>query len=94
MKDQIPAKIKDERVAVLRKLDHKKRTAFYKSRLGSIHPVLLEAEKAADGLARGYTDNYIPVHFQAGPGDANRVVPVKLERLADRFVIGKLAQFR
>jgi threonylcarbamoyladenosine tRNA methylthiotransferase MtaB len=94
MESQVPAKTREERVAVLRKLDHKKRTAFYESRIGSIHPVLLETEKAADGLARGYTDNYIPVHFQAGPGDVNRVVSVKLERLADRFVIGKLAEFR
>jgi threonylcarbamoyladenosine tRNA methylthiotransferase MtaB len=90
MTHQIPAKTKEERVAFLRKLDHKKRTAFYGSWIGSIHPVLVETEKAADGLARGYTDNYIPVHFMAGPDKANRVVSVKLERVADRFVIGKL----
>jgi threonylcarbamoyladenosine tRNA methylthiotransferase MtaB len=34
MENQVPAKIKDERVAVLRKLDHKKRSAFYGSRIG------------------------------------------------------------
>ena len=90
MTHQVQAKTKEERVAVLRKLDHKKRTAFYGSRIGSIHPVLVETKKAPDGLARGYTDNYIPVHFKAGPDNANRVASVKLERLADRFVIGRL----
>jgi len=90
MSHQVPAKTKEERVAVLRKLDHKKRTAFYGSRIGSVHPVLVETEKSDEGLAKGFTDNYIPVHFKAGPDDANRVVPVLLEQLQERFVLGTL----
>ena len=90
MTNQVPAKIKDERVANLRKLDHIKRTAFYSSRIGEVHPVLVETEKSLDGLARGFTDNYIPVHFKAKPDVANRIVPVKLEILQERFVIGTL----
>jgi len=90
MAQQVPTKIKEERGAVLRKLDHKKRTEFYGSRLGRVHPVLLEAEKSSDGLRKGFTDNYIPVHVKAGPGDGDRVVPVKLERVKDRFVFGTI----
>ncbi len=90
MENQVPAKIKDERVAVLRKLDHKKRSAFYGSRIGKVHQVLVESEKSAAGLAKGFTDNYIPVHFEAKTEHINRVLPVKLERLEDRFVIGTL----
>lgn len=90
MKNQVPAKIKEERVAVLRKLDHKKKVAFYGSRLGMVHQVLVESEKSAAGLFKGFTDNYIPVHFQAKQEHVNRIVPVKLEKLQDRFVIGKL----
>jgi threonylcarbamoyladenosine tRNA methylthiotransferase MtaB len=90
MKDQVPAKTMEERVAVLRKLDHKKRTVFYGSRIGKVHPVLVEAEKSVGGLAKGFTDNYIPVHFKSIPADVNRIVPVKLEHLQDRFVIGTL----
>ena len=90
MSNQVPAQIKEERVAVLRKLDHKKRRDFYGSRIGEVHPVLVEAEKSNDGLAKGFTDNYIPVHFKAGPHDANRVVSVKLEKLQERIVIGSL----
>ena len=90
MENQIPAKIKDERVAILRKLDHKKRSAFYGSRIGKVHNVLVESERSADGLAKGFTDNYIPVHFEAKAEHINRVVPVKLEKLQERFVIGTL----
>lgn len=90
MDHQIRAKIKEERVAILRKLDHKKRKAFYESRVTKIHPVLVEAEKTAGGLAKGFTDNYIPVHFKADPVDDNRVVQIKLEQLRDRFVFGIL----
>ncbi len=88
MEHQVARQIKEERVAVLRKLDHIKRTAFYKSRIGAVHPVLVEAEKTAAGPARGFTDNYIPVRFKAEPGDAGRVVPVKLETVQERFVLG------
>ena len=87
---QVPTKIKEERVAILRKLDHKKRTTFYGNRVGKVHRVLVEAEKSVGGLAKGFTDNYIPVHFEAKQDDANRVVQVKLDRLQERFVVGTL----
>jgi threonylcarbamoyladenosine tRNA methylthiotransferase MtaB len=90
MKDQVPAKIKDERVAVLRKLDNKKRSAFHKSRIGKVHQVLVETEKTADGKAKGFTDNYIPVHFETKPGISNKIVPVKLVKLEERYVLGTL----
>jgi len=90
MKNQIQTKIKEERVADLRKLDHKKRVAFYESRIGKVHQVLVESEKSAGGLYKGFTDNYIPVHFKAKEENVNRIVPVKLEKLQDHFVIGKL----
>jgi threonylcarbamoyladenosine tRNA methylthiotransferase MtaB len=90
MEKQIPAKIKEERVAVLRKLDNKKRSDFYGSRIGKVHHVLIESEKSADGLAKGFTDNYIPAHLKAEPEHINRVLPVKLEKLQEGFVIGTL----
>jgi len=90
MKNQVPAKIKEERVAILRKLDHKKRSAFHASRIGKVHNVLVESERSADGLAKGFTDNYIPVHFEAKPEYINRVLPVKLIKLQEKFVIGTL----
>jgi threonylcarbamoyladenosine tRNA methylthiotransferase MtaB len=90
MPGQVAPKIKEERVADLRKLDHKKRNAFFSSRIGKVHPVLVETEKSVDGLAKGFTDNYIPVRFKAKSDLANRVVSVRLERVKERFVIGRL----
>jgi threonylcarbamoyladenosine tRNA methylthiotransferase MtaB len=88
MENQVPAKIKEERVAVLRKLDHKKRKAFYASRLGKVHHVLVESELTKEGLAKGFTENYIPVHFKAEPDAVNCILPVKLEKLHKQHVKG------
>ena len=86
---QVPEKIKEQRVAILRELDHKKRTAFYNSHLGKVHRVLSETVLDKDDLAKGFTENYIPVHFTAKPEDANQVVSVELERIADKKVLGR-----
>ena len=90
MKQQVPQKIKEERVAALRKLDHKKRTAFYGNSIGRVHPVLVESDKSNAGFSRGFTDNYIPVHFKAASDHGNRILPVRLESLQGRLVIGTL----
>jgi threonylcarbamoyladenosine tRNA methylthiotransferase MtaB len=90
MGNQVGTKTKEERVALLRELDHIKRKAFYAGSIGSVRSVLVETEKTGDGRGKGFTENYIPVHFKAGPEDANCIVPVKLERLEDRFVVGTL----
>jgi len=87
---QVPEKIKAQRVAVLRELDHKKRTDFYSSHLGDLHRVLTENLKDKDGLANGFTENYIPVQFKAKPADVNQVVLVKLENIADKKVLGSI----
>ena len=55
-----------------------------------MHNVLVESERSAHGLAKGFTDNYIPVHFKAEAEHINKVVPVKLEKLQEKFVIGTL----
>jgi threonylcarbamoyladenosine tRNA methylthiotransferase MtaB len=88
MARQVSKEIKEERVAVLRKLDDTKRAAFYATGIGAVHPVLVEAEKTVAGLAKGFTDNYIPVRFKAPPDAANRIVPVKLGKVRERYVIG------
>jgi threonylcarbamoyladenosine tRNA methylthiotransferase MtaB len=90
MVHQVPTKTKDERVAVLRKLDHKKRSDFYASRIGKVHPVLVETEKSVEGLAKGFTDNYIPVRFKTDTDVSNRIVAVRLEKRQEGFVVGTL----
>jgi threonylcarbamoyladenosine tRNA methylthiotransferase MtaB len=91
MGQHVAKKIKEERVARLRELDHKKRIVFYKSQLGKKLHVL--AEKAGSrGIRRfkGFSENYIPVFFNAPPHAANRVVSVKLEGMEGTTVFGQM----
>ena len=86
MAGQVLKKIKQERVARLRELDHKKRITFYCQQLGTEKRVLAEAMQP--GRYKGFTENYIPVCF-AGPLHlANQLVTVRLEQLDGRRVSG------
>ncbi len=90
MADQVENQIKEERVAILRELDNKKRIAFYKRHLGKTYRVLAESKNNRLGLMKGFTDNYIAVYFKAPQNMANEVLEVQLERIEDRHVVGRL----
>lgn len=88
-KDQVPKKIKDARVALLRRLSDEKKMAFYQSQLGCTRPVLVEGTRDSDGMLKGFTDNYIDVRF-AGPDHLlNSITTVRLASLKDYWVIGE-----
>lgn len=90
MPDQLPKKVKEERVALLRELDNKKRIAFYEKNLGKVHRVLAETSKNKLEKMRGFTENYIPVYFDAPETFANQVLEVKLEKVKDKNVFGSI----
>lgn len=87
---QLPNQVKQERVARLRALDHKKRIAFYGKNLHTSHRVLAEGGKTRLGLVRGFSENYIPVCFPAPPIYANRFLDVLLTRQDDLTVYGEV----
>jgi threonylcarbamoyladenosine tRNA methylthiotransferase MtaB len=89
MPGQVPKPVKDERVARLQELNHKKKTAFYNKHIGTTHQVLAEGKKNQFKLLRGFTENYIPVFFQGPPALENKIVDVKIERTMDENVFGK-----
>ncbi len=89
MADQVPKADKEERVALLRDLDHKKRTAFYRKHLGSTRQILVERRKKGC-LLRGYTGNYIPVSFEGDGILTNQLVTVRLEELTADGVLGRV----
>ncbi|MFZ5774108.1 MAG: tRNA (N(6)-L-threonylcarbamoyladenosine(37)-C(2))-methylthiotransferase MtaB [Thermodesulfobacteriota bacterium] len=88
MADQVPKPVKEERVALLRELDHKKREAFASRHLGSVRRVLVEAPRG--GRLRGFSDNYIPVEFAGDPGLVNQLVSVRLEAIGKGVVLGRM----
>ncbi|MEJ2689855.1 MAG: tRNA (N(6)-L-threonylcarbamoyladenosine(37)-C(2))-methylthiotransferase MtaB, partial [Deltaproteobacteria bacterium] len=90
MPDQVSAQEKDRRVAMLRQLDHQKRTAFYGRFVGTSRPVLAESAQNRFKLMRGFSDNYIPVYFAAPESVVNEVVDVTISRLVDDHVFGRL----
>jgi threonylcarbamoyladenosine tRNA methylthiotransferase MtaB len=92
MPNQLSRRDKEERVAALRQLDHQKRTAFYGKFIGASRPVLAESTRNRFHLMRGFTDNYIPVFFQAAESMSNRIVQVTINRLVDENVFGQLTK--
>ena len=88
MPHQVLARVKNERVALLRELDHKKRTAFYSRQLGSVRQVLAEGKKNQFKMMKGFTENYVPVFFQAPSSMVNEIAAVKIERIMDKNVFG------
>lgn len=88
MPGQVPGKIKEERVAQLRELDNIKRTGFYQRQVGKVHRVLAEGVDADSGLFKGFSENYMAVHFEAPEDIVNQVVNVKIKWLRGRRVLG------
>jgi len=87
--DQVPQKVKEERVAVLRRLSDEKRTTFYQSQLGRTWPVIVEGRRDEEGLLQGFTANYVAVRF-AGPDDLlHGLANVRLQKLHDNHIFGE-----
>jgi threonylcarbamoyladenosine tRNA methylthiotransferase MtaB len=89
MVDQVAKAEKDERVGLLRELNHKKRSAFYRRNLGSTRQILVEKRKPGC-LLRGYSENYIPVSFAGDNTLVNQLVTVRLEELTEDGVLGRI----
>lgn len=88
MANQVPEQIKKERAARLRELDHKKRTSFYNRQIGVTHRVLAENKNNSFKMMKGFSENYVPIYFQAPPAAGNTIINVKVERTMDKNVFG------
>jgi len=85
MAGQVKKKVKEERVAIMRELDHKKRTRFYSAATGEVREVI--AERWKEGRLRGFTDNYIPVSFVGPKSGIGKVHQVRLDRLDEGLTV-------
>ena len=83
---------KNRRVAELLALGEEKKNAFYAGQLGRSRPVLVETQRSADGLLRGFTDNYVPVSFAGPESLMNSVVAVQLTEQRETRVLGEVTE--
>ena len=72
MPDQVPQNIKHERAGKLIELGNKLETAYAKELVGSNQQVLFEVE-TDDGMAEGYTMQYVRVRARAKPGEVRTI---------------------
>ncbi len=86
--DQIHGDIKTERVKRLRSLSDQKKMAFYESQLGKTLPIQVEGKRTSDGKLRGYTDNYVLVHFDGPDSLMRTTTTVNLLENNHSFVLG------
>ena len=78
-----------ERSKKLRDLGQLKRTLFYRSCLNNTFWVLAESWYSKENKKmKGMSDNYVPVVFPTSQDSRNRMVRVRLEKVANHVVIG------
>ncbi len=86
---QIPPQVIKSRAARFRALGSEKRAAFYRSCVGSTFTVVSEGWLSEEkGLARGMTDNYVPVHFHSSLPHEGELVAVQVEQVTKDGVTG------
>jgi len=84
MPDQVDENTKHVRTGQLIALGNRLEENFVKGLEGSVQPVLFE-EPAGNGLAEGYTGQYVRVRAQAEPGSIRRV---RIERTEGTLAFG------
>lgn len=89
MTGQLSGEVKRQRVQKLRKLDLLKKETFYQRFIGTTHRVLAES-KTKQGLMRGFSENYIPVLFEAPTSVKRTIVDVEIERVVGDKVYGRM----
>jgi len=80
MEDQVEERIKSERSELVRKLTEENRISYMESMIGKQERVLVERVDGK-GMARGYGEHYLPVHFPTADQGRNRFEDVLLEKV-------------
>lgn len=88
--DQVEPSVKQQRVKRLRSLSDKKKKAFYSRFVHSRRRALLETEKFAEGILKGYTDNYIPIRVEKPVTIPTKPVVVELDKLSGNAMLAHI----
>ncbi len=90
---RVPNAIRQERTTQLTQLSEKKKRAFYQSQIGSVRPVLWEAD-IQNAMMSGFTDNYVRVRTDYDPLWVGEIQPTLLQNLTpDGLVVGQPIEF-
>jgi len=79
--------VKKERCKKLRDISNKLGLDFKKSLIGQEYEVIIES--ISDGIAKGFTKNYLPVQFNCSESIdmLNKKAKLKLEKILDNAVV-------
>jgi threonylcarbamoyladenosine tRNA methylthiotransferase MtaB len=80
LSNPVPMEVRLKRSMILRSLSDKKRRSFYQSQIGLYKTVLYETENKK-GYIYGYTENYLRVRSPWNPELANKLKPVRINRI-------------
>ncbi len=93
MPNQIPERIKTERSAVIRQISAENKLKYFNQMLGKPQKMLIE-RIMADGTARGYGENYIPLRLKANGLERNTFVDVVLKDLINKGDNSEISSIR
>ena len=83
MPNQVPETVKTERSAVIRQISAENKLKYFNRMLGKPQKMLIE-RIMADGTARGYGENYIPLRLKAKGLERNTFVEVTLKDVINK----------
>ncbi len=83
MPNQIPETVKTERSAIIRRISAENKLDYFNRMLGKPQRMLIE-RVMADGTARGYGENYIPLRLKAKNLEKNTFVDVILDGIINK----------
>lgn len=83
MPDQITDKIKTERSAIIRQISSDNKKKYFEQMLGKPQKMLIE-RISADGTARGYGENYIPIRIKGKGLEKNTFAKVIIDNIIDK----------
>lgn len=83
MPNQVPETVKTERSAVIRQISAENKLKYFSRMLGKPQKMLIE-RIMADGTARGYGENYIPLQLKAKGLEKNSFVEVILKDVINK----------
>lgn len=91
MKDDVSAREKERRSALLIEQAGKHSEAFARTLVGKTVPILVESRQSASGMWSGFTDNYVRVGFESSGRCVGKIVHVSIESVSNGMAFGSTA---